>query len=222
MTSMHLGALPLALPGLLDRLRYILASLTSKIAALWGNGDTKMQLTTDRQVSILFTDVAGFSHLMAVWPVEEVVANLSVYFERLSQCVHLYRGQVDKFIGDGMMAVFESPDDAVAAAHAIQQEVACYNAQQIRHARCSFPTRIVVDTGFVVRTALGFGHDRNWTVMGPAVNTASHLARIVPPDKVFVSHGTRCILTAQSGLCLTEPQMVNGHGTELLIYEVKE
>lgn len=208
------------MPGRLSRLRRKLARLASQLSALWRSGERRAQRGSTKEISILFTDIAGFSDLMARWPLEVVVAGLDGYFERLGRCIIQCGGQVDKFIGDGMMAVFQSPDDAVNAAQAIQREVAHFNAQRMMHTGCSFPTRIVVDTGPAVRTAMGLKRDRDRTVMGPVVNTASHLVKTLPPDKVFISHDTCCRLTDRGGLWLTVAQAMDRDGSRMAIYEV--
>ena len=217
-TITYVGILPPAVWSLLKRLNQILAKLADHLAAPRSYGTTK--LMASQQVSILFTDIMGFSDLMTRWPLEVVVASLDGYFERLGRCIYRHGGQVDKFIGDGMMAVFQSPGDAVNAARAIQGEVARFNSQRTMRSGCSFPTRIVVDTGPAVGTALGLRRDRDRTVMGPVVNTASHLARTLPPDKVFISHDTCCRLTDCGGLWLTVAQATDRNGDRMAIYEV--
>ncbi|GAB4531753.1 MAG: hypothetical protein Kow0063_11400 [Anaerolineae bacterium] len=218
-TITHLGVVYPAIPGLLRRLRVLLSRLAPDMA-LSNYETSKTECESPRLVSVLFTDIAGFSELMNTWPLESVVSSLSSYFERLSRCIYRHNGQVDKFIGDGMLAVFQSPDDAVNAARAIQREVALYNTGQARRRRCAFPTRIVVDTGPVVRTRLGLGRDRGWTVMGPVVNTASHLVKSLPPGKVFMSHATCCRLTERGDLWLTVAQGTDRNGNRMAVYEI--
>ena len=211
---------PRAVSGLLNQLGQTLVCLSTQLSVVWGFGESKPGLTSSQPISILFTDVVGFSTLMTTWPLEVVASSLTDYFERLSRCVYRYEGQVDKFIGDGMMAIFQSPDEAVSAAYAIQREVACFNSQQMGEARCTFPTRIVVDTGLVVRAALGLGRDRDWTVIGPVVNAASHLAKVLPPGKVFISDSTLWRLTNRRSLHARDPQTIDGFGDEVVVYEV--
>jgi class 3 adenylate cyclase/Tol biopolymer transport system component len=179
-----------------------------------------MPLVPRQQVSVLFTDVAGFTDLMTNWPMRAVISSLNVYFERLSRCVYSHRGRVDKFIGDGMMAVFESPDDAVKAAQAIQQAVIRFHSEQMAKSCFAFPTRIVVGTGLVVRTAIGLGRDREWTVMGSVVNTTAHLAKTLPPDRVFISHSTFRRLTDRSALSLKMYDPVDKDARNQIVFEV--
>jgi class 3 adenylate cyclase len=218
MTITYVGVLHPAVWGLLKRVSQILTRLASHLAPRRSYGEKK--LMASQQVSILVTDIVGFSDLMATWPLDLVVGSLNGYFAGLSRCVYRYGGRVDKFVGDGMMAVFQSPDDAVAAARAIQCEVAHYNSLQTARSGCPFPTRIIVDTGLAVRTTLGLGCDQDKTVMGPVVNSASHLAKTLAPDKVFISHDTCCRLTDRGGLWLTVAQATDRDGGRMAIYEV--
>ncbi len=208
--------------GLFEGLRQILTSLTFRANALWKCERARNHCERSKQVSILFTDIVGFSHLMTTWSLEEIICSLNDYFERLSSCVYRHRGQVDKFMGDGMMAVFTSPDDAVRAARAIQQEVAYHNSGQLKQKCPPFPTRIVVDTGLVVKTAMGLNRKRDRTVMGPVVNAASHLAKILPPGRVFISHSTCCRLTEPSRWCISQPLTTNECHSIPVIYEATE
>jgi len=220
LTIAHLGSLYPAVPGLFHRLRLILGRLFPRMAAPYGFEKSISSLESSQQVSILFTDIVGFSEMMNTWPLESVVTSLNVYFERLSRCIYRHGGQVDKFLGDGLLAVFQSPDAAVGAARAVQREVAIYNARQTGRRGCAFPTRIVVDTGPAIRTALGLGRDRKRTVMGPVVNSASHLVKTLPPDKVFISHATCCRLANRADLWLTVAQAADRQGNRTVIYEV--
>ena len=218
MTITYAGTLHPALWGLLRRLSQVLTSLASHVAPFKDYGATK--LNGSQQVSILVTDIVGFSDLMTSWPLEMVVVCLNGYFERLSRCIYRHGGRVDKFVGDGMMAVFQSADDAVNAARAIQREVADYNTRKPGDSRCPFPTRIVVDSGLAVKTSLGLGRDRELTVMGPVVNTASHLARTLPPGKVFISHDTCCRMRKRGDLWFMMAQTTGRDGGRQVIYEV--
>ena len=153
------------------------------------------QLAVTRSASILFTDVAGFSVQMTVHPQLEVVAQLDDYFQILTRCVQRYHGRVDKFIGDGMLAVFDRPDEAVNAAQAIQQAVARFNTAQQARQRCAFPTRIAVDTGLVVVARLSACPHQNETIFGRVVNCAAHLLKHASPGRVLISQHTWCQLT---------------------------
>lgn len=173
-----------------------------------------------RQATILFTDVAGFSLRMASRAQAEVVASLDRYFEILSACVYRNGGRVDKFIGDGMMAVFDEADRAVQAAREIQAEVARFNTVQLARRRCSFPTRIAVDTGPVIVIALSAHPDRGQTVLGQAVNVAAHLAQLAPPERVFVSQSTCALLRNGNGCQKEQRLVVKGQPEPIVVFEL--
>jgi adenylate cyclase len=145
-------------------------------------------------VAILFTDIAGFSAALAHLPrrrQQQVLESLSgEYYNLLRQCVRDSGGSVDKFIGDGMMAIFHTPQDALRAAWQIQEHAARFNAQQERWGYPPFPTRVAVASGWVIRKNLGSFWRRNQTYLGNAVNTASHLAKVGRPGQVLISHAT--------------------------------
>jgi class 3 adenylate cyclase len=143
------------------------------------------------QASILFTDIAGFSAALARLPrdqQQQVLESLTgEYYSLLQQSVRNYGGGVDKFIGDGMMAVFHNSRDAVRAAWQIQERVARFNAQQERRGHPPFQTRTAIASGWVIRRNLGPFWRRDQTYLGNAVNTASHLSKVGQPGQVLIS-----------------------------------
>lgn len=209
-----------------------LALVVSQLIAGWHNWrnarderrPVRSKTVASRQATILFTDVAGFSLRMASRSQAEVVASLDRYFEILSACVYRNGGRVDKFIGDGMMAVFDEADSAVQAAREIQAEVARFNTIQLARRRCSFPTRIAVDTGpvIVMRGALSAYPGQGQTVLGQAVNVAAHLAQLAPPERVFVSQSTCALLRTHNANGCEKEQLlvVKGQPEPMVVYEL--
>lgn len=146
------------------------------------------------RATILFTDITGFSAALTHLPryrQQEVIDGLTgEYYRLLRQCVRDYGGHVDKFIGDGMMAVFDDPNHAVRAARRIQERVAGFNSRQVRCGDVAFPTRTAVAGGWVIRQNLGRFWRRDQTYLGNAVNTASHLSEIGRAGQVLISRTT--------------------------------
>lgn len=146
------------------------------------------------QATILFTDIVGFSTAIAHLPrrqQQRVLESLAGdYYHLLHQCVRNCGGRVDKFMGDGMMAIFLNPSDAVSAARQIQESVARFNTHQERHGCPPFLTRTAIASGWVLRKNLGPFWRRDQTYLGNAVNVASHLAKVGRPGQVLISHAT--------------------------------
>lgn len=197
-----------------------IANWRNKLFKRQSNRSRMDKLIASRPTTILFTDIAGFSLRMAARSQEEVVSSLDRYFQILSRCVHRHHGRVDKFIGDGMMAVFDEPDDAVRAAFEIQDEVARFNIIQLVRGRCTFPTRIAVNTGPVIVTRLSARPDQGQTVLGQAVNVAAHLAQQAPPDRVFISQSTRNRLKNSDGCNRQQLIAVKGQLEPIIVYEI--
>jgi adenylate cyclase len=156
------------------------------------------------QATILFTDITGFSAIIAYLPPkrqQQVFESLTgEYYPLLHKCVHDYGGSVDEFIGDGMMAVFRTPEDAINAAWQIRERVAIFNTQQKRNGYCPFPTRMAIDSGLVlfIRQSWRRGIVAPGTYLGEAVNRAAHLAQVGSPGRVLVSQNTLDQLTNKS------------------------
>jgi class 3 adenylate cyclase len=146
------------------------------------------------RATILFTDIAGFSAILAHLPrhqQQQILESLTgEYYDLLRRSVRDCGGNVDKFIGDGMMAIFSNPGDAVNAAQQIQWGITRFNVEQERRRHPSFPTRTAIASGWVIRKSFGPFWRRNRTYLGAAVNTAAHLAEVGYPGQVLISHPT--------------------------------
>ncbi len=135
-----------------------------------------------RRVSILFSDIEGFTTFSEKISPEKVVKILNVYLERLTDIVIGYKGMVDKFEGDAIMAVFGVPislensaEMTVLCGLKMQEEIKkMINLEEIPPLK----TRIGINTGEVIAGNLGSRQRMDYTVMGDAVNLASRLEGI--------------------------------------------
>ncbi|HSP99489.1 MAG TPA: adenylate/guanylate cyclase domain-containing protein [Candidatus Dormibacteraeota bacterium] len=155
-------------------------AVVDRIVARGGPNDAER-----RQVTVLFADLFGFTALGETLTPEALVALLNDYFGRMSRVVEQHRGQVSKFIGDGMMAVFgaHAPNpwqvnDAVHAALAMQQALADHNAARAAAGGPPLRVGIGVHTGPAVAGILGSQALMEFTVIGGTVNLASRVERL--------------------------------------------
>jgi class 3 adenylate cyclase/tetratricopeptide (TPR) repeat protein len=145
-----------------------------------------------RLVSVLFTDLVGFTTLSEGRDAEDVRELLSEYFESARRIVERYGGTIEKFIGDAVMAVWGSPiareDDAERAVRAGLDLVAAVSALGTELGILSLAARAGVATGeaAVDRAAEGQG-----MVIGDLVNTASRVQSAAEPGQLFVTEGTK-------------------------------
>ena len=158
------------------------------------NDPSSIQLGGERKrATMFFADVRGFTSLAARLPAERVVEILNTYFEEAVRIVFEYEGLLDKFYGDGLMAVFGPPlvrnDDAgraVAAAIRLHETVVQLGP------RLDYPLQISVGlaTGDVVAGHFGSTKRMDYTVIGDAVNLANGLQAAAPPGAIYCDEET--------------------------------
>ncbi|MBU1879873.1 MAG: adenylate/guanylate cyclase domain-containing protein, partial [Chloroflexi bacterium] len=129
-------------------------------------------------VTVLFADIAGFTALAETADPETVRDLMNACFERLVPVIEHYGGAVDKFIGDGVMALFgapvaheNDPERALRAALVMRDALTAFNAERGTDLGLHFG----VNTGLVVAGGIGTRGQQQYSVMGDAVNLASRL-----------------------------------------------
>jgi adenylate cyclase len=135
-----------------------------------------------RDMSVLFSDIRGFTDFSEKLPPAELAEVLNAYLTTMTAIVQEKRGTIDKYIGDAVMAVFgapqATPDHALAAcrgALAARRVLAQLNERFARDYGRTLHMRIGINTGEMIVGNLGSERKRNYTVLGDAVNLASRL-----------------------------------------------
>ncbi|HEY1107283.1 MAG TPA: adenylate/guanylate cyclase domain-containing protein, partial [Opitutaceae bacterium] len=136
----------------------------------------------ERQVTILFTDLRGFTSLSEKLPPQELITLLNRYLDRMVSVIDRHGGTIDKFIGDSIMALFGAPgeqpdaaDRALAAALDMQRALADLNRELAAENRPPLAIGIGINTARVVAGNMGSHSRLNYTVLGDGVNVASRL-----------------------------------------------
>lgn len=132
------------------------------------------------QAVVLICDLRGFTTLSELWPRDDVITLLNEYFDAMSAPVERHGGEILKFIGDGMLAIFplSSPDAcANALKAAVESRDAMAGLNRDRAARSLEPLGygVGVHIGDVMYGNIGSSSRLDFTVIGPAVNTAARL-----------------------------------------------
>jgi adenylate cyclase len=187
--------------------------------ALW---DERQRLVQDGKLpaqmvtaTILFSDICGFTRLSEQQPPQQLMGWLNDYFIAMTEEVQRHHGVVNKFMGDGLMAVFGVPiahttplematdaQQAVACALAMEQRLAHLNQQWQSQGLTPIQIRIGIFTGPVMVGSLG-GRDRlEYGVVGDSVNTASRLEscakhRQATNCRILIAEETRQYLKPQ-------------------------
>ncbi|MDQ2806039.1 MAG: adenylate/guanylate cyclase domain-containing protein [Chloroflexota bacterium] len=159
------------------------------------------RLLTRGEISVLFTDIRGFTRQSEMMDAEDVVEMLNAYMEVVTTAVFRHHGSIDKFLGDGVLAVFGAPIpdpnhalDAVRAAGEIRQGLRALNLT--RRATNQVPIIIgaAVTTGLAVTGNIGSEKQLSFTVTGDTVNLGSRLVGIAQAGEVLISARTYTLM----------------------------
>ncbi len=147
-----------------------------------------------KQVTVLFADVSGSMDLAEQQDPEEWRKIMQRFFSILADAVTRYEGTVDKFTGDGIMAVFGAPvahEDharrACCAALQMLDDVAEYAAELRRGPGLNFSTRIGINSGEVVAGAIGSGEESEYTAIGHTVGLAQRMEALAEPGRAYLT-----------------------------------
>ncbi len=172
-----------------------------------------------KQVTVLFADVKGSMDLAEQHDPEEWRKIMQRFFSILAEAVERFEGTVDKFTGDGIMAVFGAPvaheDHARRACYAALQmldDVAEYAAELRREQSLNFSIRIGINSGEVVAGAIGDGSEGDYTAIGHTVGLAQRMEALAEPGKAYLTEHTAEL--AAGFLDLERPRRVRDQGGE--------
>ncbi len=183
----------------------------------------------EEELTIFFSDIAGFTSISETMSPETLMMHLSGYLDELTRVIQEDRGTVDKYIGDSVMAFWGAPtqqtNHAFRACHAAlrcKQRVHELNVQWLAEGKPQLPTRIGIHTGSVVVGNIGSRDRMNYSVIGDAVNVASRL------EGANKRYGTRIIVSQATREQIRDPFVfrpldrvaVLGRKQGIMIYEL--
>lgn len=177
-------------------------------------------------VTVLFSDIQGFTEATERLPVLELAALLREYFVEMTRAVFEENGTLDKLIGDGLMAIFGAPvpdpDGAVRAvrcAGRMLDRLAALNRRLPADRRLAI--RIGVNTGRVAAGTFGSPERMEYTVLGDAVNVASRLESIAEPGAVYVGRATWELARAAFAFRELGPRAVRGRAAPVDVFRLE-
>ncbi len=156
-----------------------------------------------RQVTVLFTDVAGFTPLAEKLDPEDVHRIMNRCFEMITSEVHRFEGTINQYTGDGVMALFGAPiaheDGPRRAAHAalgIQRALGDYGRELKAQGGPELKMRIGINTGPVVVGRIGDDLRMDYTAVGDTTNLAARMQQIAQPGSVVATDATHKLISA--------------------------
>jgi adenylate cyclase len=183
--------------------------------------------TQIRDVSIMFTDIVGFTTLSEKMEPAAVAETLNEFFGAMTDVIFEHQGTLDKFIGDAILAVFGAPfAQADHAANAVQAAIQMRKVlKELNERRTSAPLnmRIAIHTGRVLTGDIGSPKRREFTVLGDTVNTTSRLeSSVAKPGQIIISGDTYERLKGTVRATPLGPVTLRGRGSPIDVYSVEE
>ncbi len=170
-----------------------------------------------KQVTVLFTDVSGFTSLSERLDPEDVHQLITRTFELMLSEVHRYEGTVNQFLGDGIMALFGAPvahedhaERAVRAALAIGEVLAAFGRELERDRGITFRVRQGLNTGLVVVGSIGNDLRMDYTAVGDTTNVAARMLQAAAPGRILVAESTRRLVSDHFEMQPLGPLAVKG------------
>jgi adenylate cyclase len=185
----------------------------------------------EREVTVMFADLRGFTSFCETQPAQQVVEVLNLYLTRISEIIEANNGVVDKYLGDGVMALFGAPvsyeDDAgnaLKAALEVRAALGEMNTANQSRGMPSLDVGIGVNTAVVVAGNMGSPTRLNYTVVGDGVNLAARLQAMAKEGVYGMG-----VITTQATLARTRRPFntkllgeveVRGKSAQVTIYSV--
>jgi len=174
------------------------------------------------EVTMLFSDIRGFTSMSHGKPAQEIVNTLNEYFEVMVDVLFKYGGTLDKFVGDEIIGLFGAPiaiDDApfkaVSCALAMLQALEEFNRTRAAENQAPIRIGIGINTGNVITGSIGSTRALQYTAIGDAMNVASRLVNVAGSGEIIASESTYRAVAGRVEAVALPPVKVKGKAEEL-------
>lgn len=178
--------------------RYHSPAVVQQMMAMGDLSEARL-LPIERDISILFADIVGFTPMSERLRPSQIAQLLNAFFEEMLQEVFAVGGTLDKFIGDCIMAFFGAPEPqpdhaerAVAAAKGMLERLQRLNAKKVFLEPLQL--RVAINSGKAVVGDVGSSQRVDYTALGATINLAARMETICPPGQCVISEATLSLL----------------------------
>ena len=189
--------------------------------------DAKLNLGgEEREVTILFSDIRGFTSMSENMSPEYVGSTLNEYFSAMMDIIFKYNGTLDKIVGDELMVVYGAPlekeddsDRAIKTAIEMMQRLKKLNKDRKAKDLNEIDIGIGVNTGDVVSGNIGSETQMDYTVIGDTVNLGARLCSAAKPYEIIISEYTAKETSDKFNLVKMEPIILKGKEKPINIFK---
>ena len=182
----------------------------------------------NQKITVLFADIRGFTAISEKENPEKIVGLLNRYFSAMSETIFAHGGTLDKYIGDGLMALFGAPQatpndakNAVRTAVAMQQRLTTLNRELEFEGFSPVQIGIGLHTGEATIGYIGSEQRSEYTAIGDTVNLASRIERNTAGGEILISDTTAQESGNLFDLIGREPLSVKNRLQSVSVFEVK-
>ena len=197
--------------------------------AIVGEGALVALTPTRRNLSILVSDIRGFTEMSERMEPEELVDALNQYFTAMTDVVFSHGGTLDKYLGDGILAFFGDPipfedhaERAVAAAFGMRAALERLAGMWMVSYDEELTVGIGISTGYVTVGNIGSENRIEYTVIGNHVNVASRLATAAAPGQILITERTMAAVRDRVAATELESMSLRGVQRPIRIFEISE
>src|SRR6266550_3200147 len=181
----------------------------------------------NQTITVLFADIRGFTRISEHAPPEKIVGLLNRYFSAMTDIIFAHGGTLDKYLGDGLMALFGAPtatpedaSNALNAAVAMQRRILGINVELREEGLSEIGVGVGLHTGEATVGYIGSERRSEYTAIGDTVNTASRLESNARGGEILVSDATAKAARSRYKLKPRDPIMVKNRQQQVALWEV--
>ena len=190
------------------------ATMTAIASQLAGpSGDASI-----RDLTVMYLDVVGFTSFSERHSSEQTIKMLNDVFGICEVLTRRFHGDIDKFIGDAVMATFIDANDAAEASRFILDALTVMNEDRAARGLEPVRVRIGLNSGNVIQGSVGTIDRKDVTVIGDVVNTAARIQALAEPDSVYVSESTLARLRHQADFAFSGESAVKGKAGRVKVF----
>ena len=194
-------------------------------------GDSRLQ-NERRIVTVMFTDIQGFSRMGEKLPPDQIIHILNEYFAAMTEIIFANQGSLDKYIGDGIMAVYgnigsnnprQDAHYAVKTALEMQDKMAELQKKWMNEGIRPIQIRIGINTGEALVGHVGHPRRKEMTVIGDTVNTAARIEKLNKQyhTHILISHSTYEYIKDRAEVRPLGEEQLIGKSSSVMVYELK-